>query len=221
MILRTLSRALRTAALVCLAALVCVPAVHAQVPLGWVQVSASHTMDAGIPIASATIAFAPVDSFGHAISFRVGTSGGGQVGPDPFTAQIVNGAYTILLPDTSLTYAVNPCYLVTITDNASGDILSGPGYKCVQPSGIGPAVSSGLAWCAPGSGAGATCNWDLYAPNIPTLPTQVPGLQGVPSIGIYVNGNFVGAITAATIQVNGHAVGKASMSALTVNGGIL
>lgn len=170
MITASLSRLWRTAALVCLAALVCVPAVHAQVPVGWVQVSAQHTMDAGVPIANGTIAFQPVNNAGVPISFRVGSAAGGQVGPDPFTAPVTAGAFTVLLPDTVLASPVNPCYAVTITDNASGNVLSGPGYLCVQPAGSGTAVSGMLAWCtAAGSGYGGSCNWDLYSPNLAPL----------------------------------------------------
>lgn len=156
-----------------LAVLVSVVPCLAQVPAGWVQVTAAHTMDAGVLIANGTVSFAPVGNTGVATSFRVGSATGGQAGPDPWTAAVTNGAFTILVPDSVLAYPTEVCYSITITDNASGNSILGPGYTCVQPAGSGGAISGSQAWCTAGTGgAGATCNFDNF------LPVLTPNVFG-------------------------------------------
>jgi len=118
-------------------------------PTGFTQVSASALKDStGTVVANATISFYPVNNAGVPISFRAG--GGGQVISVPVTAQVTNGAFTILLADSALTLPPNVGYSVSVTDNVSGKNLLGAGYSCVQPT-------------------GATWNFDTYQPNLAPL----------------------------------------------------
>jgi len=118
-------------------------------PTGFTQVSASALKDStGTVVANATISFYPVNNLGVPISFRAG--GGGQVMSVPVTAQVTNGAFTILLADSTLTLPANVGYSVSVIDNVSGKSLLGAGYSCVQPS--------GAAW-----------NFDTYQPNLAPL----------------------------------------------------
>jgi hypothetical protein len=175
-------KSLRAAVAASAVAVVCLLPLRAaaQVPLGWVQVSASNTMDNGVNIANGTISFAPVSNTGRPLGFRIGSSSGGQHGPDPFQATVTNGVFTIQVPDSSLTYPVNVCYSVTVTDNASGNTLTGTGYGCVQPSGSGTAVTggTGIAWCTAAGVSGGTCNFDIYPPSTPALVVEQPGPTG-------------------------------------------
>lgn len=94
----------------------------------------------------------------------------GQQGPDPFSATVTDGVFSILVPDTQLSYPLNVCYSVTIIDNVTGEHRSGPGYGCVQPAGSGPCVTGSQAWCtAPGSLQGGTANFDIYPLNLAAL----------------------------------------------------
>jgi hypothetical protein len=180
------------------------------VPVGWVQVTASNTMDAGVLIAHGTVSFTPVSNGGQPLSFRVGSSVGGQAGPDPWTAPVTAGAFSILVPDSVMAFPTNVCYSVTITDNASGDVLSGPGYMCVQPADTGGAVSGSQAWCTPGGGgSGAACDWDAYPPNEAALAVTQPGPTGPPgpaTILLSINGTLVGVATVANLTMNGSAL---------------
>lgn len=141
---------------------------------GYVTVTESHVMDAGVPIANGTVNFYPVDNNGNTMSYRVGSATGGQVGPDPITATVTSGAYTISLPDSELTFPVHACYKRVIIDNSSGQTLSGPGYTCVQVSNqVGSAEVTG-GWCTASGG----CNLDHYPPNQPSVALVETGPQG-------------------------------------------
>jgi hypothetical protein len=106
-------------------------------------------------------------------------TGQGQAGPDPITCPVTNGAFSCLLPDSVAASPANVCYAVTVTDNASGNALLGPGYTCVQPAGSGAAVTGSQPWCTAGSGgAGGNCNFDLYTPNLAALVVQQTGPPG-------------------------------------------
>ncbi len=130
----------------------------------------------------------------------------GQAGPNAVSAQVTNGAFSILLGDSATATPQNVCYNVTIADNVTGNSLLGRGYTCVQPAGSGVAVIGSQAWCAAGSsGAGGTCNFDLYTPNLatgvvtqtgPAGPTGPQGAPGTGSIaGLSSDGNSGIAVT--------------------------
>lgn len=148
----------------------------ATVPVGCVQVSGSYTSDGGALVANATISFQPVSNAGTPISFRGpcanGTANYGQVGAAALTATVTGGAFTILLPDITLTTPQNVCYSVTIVDNVTGEPHLGLGYTCVQPAGSGVAVTGAWGCTAATGGAGGSCSFDSYPPNLPAQLVQ-------------------------------------------------
>jgi hypothetical protein len=152
----------------------------AQVPIGKVQVSGSHLQDSsGNPISNATISFAPVSARGGPLSYQI--NGVGHAMFTPITTSVTSGAFTILLADTVLTNPANICFNVTVTDNATGNQLLGPGYSCYQPAGSGAVVTGGQ--CTAAGVAGGTCNFDLYTPNLAPQALVQTGPQGPAGIG--------------------------------------
>lgn len=129
-------------------------------------VSGSKIIDStGSKLASGTITFAPVDVHGKPLSYRMG--GNGQVLSRPVTATVTNGAFSLPLPDTSLTNPANVCFAASLADNVTGQNVLGAGYSCVQPS----SASSASSWCT-----ATTCNFDAYVPNNAALPvTTISG----------------------------------------------
>jgi hypothetical protein len=151
--------------LVCLFAL----AGSAVAQTGTVTVSASNLTDSsGNPISNAVVYFAPVNSSGQAISYRY--SGKGQVITRASQATVTNGAFSLTLPDTSMTSPLNVCFAVTVIDNNSGNNLLGPGYGCVQPAYTATSPSS---WCANGA-----CDFDDYVPDEAGLAVIQTGPAG-------------------------------------------
>ena len=151
-------------------------AAAAQTPLGYVQVTGSHmTNSSGLLVENGTIAFAPVNSTGQAIGYQV--NGQGHAITSPVVATVAAGAFSILLADTSLTTPQNVCFSVSVTDKATNKSVLGPGYTCFQPAGYGAPVASGLCAAATSS-AGGSCNFDLVAPNIPSLAVIQTGPAG-------------------------------------------
>ena len=69
-------------------------------------------------------------------------------------------AFTLQLPDTSLTVPVNVCFAVTVKNQFGASVL-GSGYSCVQPS-------SSAYWCG-----ASTCDFDSYNPGTAGLPPRV------------------------------------------------
>lgn len=162
-----LSAALAFACLQCLA----------QAPAGYVTVSGSHLTDfSGNLISSATLTFAPVDANGHPLSARISSSGGQGI-TKPIAVHVTNGAFSIILADTSLTSPVNVCYQATEADIASGDTYLS--YPCVQPA-------ANNTWCTSGA-----CNFDAYPPSTPALPPAQPfvaSINGVPGTWTFSTG---------------------------------
>jgi hypothetical protein len=114
---------------------------------------------------------------------------GGVAVTSPVSAVVTNGAFQIFVADTGLTTPANICYSVTVTDNVSGNALLGPGYNCVQPTGLGSAYT----WCEGiSAGYGALCVWDALPPNmsaqllsalsIGTVTTLAPGSPATASL---------------------------------------
>jgi hypothetical protein len=106
-------------------------------PTGSTTVAAHFLQDAsGVLIANATIYFKPVDNKGDPISFRGGPpDSAGQVSRNSVQAAVINGVFSVVLADTTLTTPANIGYSVSCIDNVSGKELLGPGYGCIQPSG--------------------------------------------------------------------------------------
>ena len=129
--------------------------------LAQVTVSAANLCDAtGTTITSAQIIFQPALANGTAASFKYGGTTGGQVSIRPVIANVVNGVFSLILPDVTQTSPENVGFLVSCVDNVSGTQLLGPGYF-YQP-GIHPA------------------NFDLFSPNLAAQVTMQYGPQGIP-----------------------------------------
>lgn len=129
------------------------PRAHAQT----VIVSAQHFGGNGTEV-SGTIYFRPALASGQPASYRPGNGGIATVLPVQVT--VVNGAFSVTMPDTDLTAPQNICFVASA--NSRGQQLLGPGYNCVQPH----ATSRGDGdWCA-----GGACNFDNLPPSIPALP---------------------------------------------------
>lgn len=130
-------------------------------------VTGSHIQDAaGNPCEWCSITFSPVDTSGHPLSFRLGSSSG-QVLAKSVSAQVVNGAFSIVLPDVSQTNPVNVCFATKVVDQSTGDSVLGAGYRCVQPS------STTGGWCST-----TLCNFDEFVPNNAALPVETVGGGG-------------------------------------------
>lgn len=127
---------------------------------GLTVVSAVNLCDASkSQITNATIFFQPVLSSGKKTSFQFGGDTHGVGMAVPVSTQVVNGAFSVALADTTLTVPVNIGYAVTVLDNETGDSLLGPGYGCVQPS-------------------GATFSLDTYIPDLAGSVSVVVGPRG-------------------------------------------
>ena len=162
-------------------------------PLAYTTVSAQYCTDAaGNLISNATISFQPCNNQGVAISFRVGATG--QVVSRAVLAQVNSGAFSINLPDTTLTSPANVAYLVTITDNTTRQSLLGPGYT-IQPF-------------------GSTWNFDTFVPNVgSTLATIQNGPVGATGTPGVLTGVYNGPLTLApTITIPGAVVDQATPS---------
>jgi hypothetical protein len=135
--------------------------------VGFTTVSASNLQDAtGTLVQNATIYFQPVANNGAAISFKAGGVGG-QVLCRPVQTVVVDGAFSVILADTTLTTPVNVGYSVTVIDALTGASVLGPGYACIQPS-------------------GATWSLDTYVPNLAAqLTVQVVSEGGGGAVGVF------------------------------------
>jgi hypothetical protein len=103
--------------------------------------------------------------------------GYGQATQSTLQAQVTNGVFSLLVPDTALTNPANVCFNVTVLDNVSGNSILGAGYSCVQPAGSGTAVTGSQAWCTASTATvGGTCNFDAYPPNLAAMVLTQTGL---------------------------------------------
>jgi len=122
-----------------------------------VPVTSTQLVDSGGNPYQGAVTFQPTLSNGQPTAYRRG--GGGTVTSAPVRVIVSNGAFTVNLPDTTLTYPANICFAM------SGASLPA-GYSCLQPHGT-PTGSGD--WCQAGG-----CNLDNYLPNLaPQLPTTV------------------------------------------------
>ena len=107
---------------------------------------------------SGTITWHPVLSTGQPVSYV--SPGGGATVTTPLAAPVTNGAFTLQLPDTSLTNPPDICFWATFSNKAGDTFGDGKGYHCVQPHAT---AESDTDWCQAG-----VCNFDNYVP-----PTDV------------------------------------------------
>jgi hypothetical protein len=166
---------------------------------GYTTVSASKLTDAsGNPLNNATISFTPCSASGAPLSFQVG--GQGQAISAPVSANVVNGAFTIQLADTSLTLPQNICFAVKIvsrlsTAGALAQQLLGPGYL-IQPS-------------------GSTWDFDAFEPNLPTLALIQTGPQGAAGTDGSLNGEYTGPLVVSSLSTADLAVSDFTDKPLT------
>lgn len=155
-------------------AALCLSAVG-QTPVGFIPVSAAKLFDStGVIITNAQLCGQLIANSATGISVEL--SGGGHTTSAPVCTQVINGAFSINLPDVSTTQPQNACISITVVDNLTGTQLLGPGYSCVQPT------STVSNWCT-----GTVCKFDLYPPYLPNL-----SLIPVGSVAVVAN-SFKGA----------------------------
>jgi hypothetical protein len=200
------------AALVALLMLLFPALVFAQIPTGCVSVYGSGMNgSSGMVPAQGTITFSPVNASGSSISY-LGACGGisGQLSSAPITAAIINGAFSVALPDVTLTNPPSICFSVVATETGTGANLITPGgYKCLNPH--GSPTGSG-DWCQ-----SIGCNFNAYAPTF-TAPSQAynpPDLLTMWNNLVSTNGpvSKSTAVDASTVTLN---TAGASMSAFTL-----
>lgn len=152
---------------------------------GFVTVSGSNLQDStGTKIKYDTIIFTPVNAQGSPISYQV--NGNGQATTSPVSAYVSNGAFTVTLPDTSLTSPRNVCFSARLRSGALGS-----GYACIQPA-------ASNSWCA-----ASLCNFDHYVPSTPGLALALVGSSSIGSSDVtgqtasQASVNLVGTVSSA------------------------
>jgi hypothetical protein len=154
-------------------------------------------------------------------------NGTGTSGVGSFSAPLLQAGSSRLV-DTNLSNPQNPCNLLTITDNTSGNtVLGGPGsgYACIQPQ---------YAMSSPMSCVAGVCNLDTYVPTGtpgalqttgPTGPAGPTGPQGPPgtaaAAGTTGQAQYAGsggnlAASAATLDSAGNFKSPATVTALAI-----
>lgn len=146
-----------------------------------VTVTSSHLSDSSQTPLNGTVYFQPTLLNGTPTWYRM--PGGGTVQDVAVPATVVNGAFSIVLPDTTQTYPANICFKMTW----SGGTISG--YNCLQPH---TTAYNAADWCQAG-----VCNLDNYLPGNQPLPTQ----NAVGSIN-YTAGNIT--FTGSGVSQNGN-----------------
>jgi hypothetical protein len=141
-----------------LTTLLCSVVLHSQ--NATVIMTASHL--GGQNPVNGTIYFQPVLN-GKPVSYRL--AGGGQSTTLPIAAPVVNGAFTVALPDMSLS-SPTVCYAVTVL--AQGISILGPGYSCLQPHDLSTGIDD---YCQNG-----VCNFDAFLPSLPVPSVEYPNL---------------------------------------------
>jgi hypothetical protein len=155
---------------------------YASLPAQTVTVSATALQDSAGNLVSGTITFQPSLLNDHPASYRA--PGGGQVILQPVSATVTLGAFSIELPDTTLTNPANICFTASLS-TAKGSGL-GPGYSCVQPH---YAATGSTDWCQAG-----VCDFDDYTPSLPT--TALAQTYGSPDLLSYWNVQVAASIAA-------------------------
>lgn len=105
------------------------------------------------------------------IQFSVDAATIGSGGWITFSAPLLQAGSSQLV-DTNLSNPQNPCYLLTVADNTTGNTLlggAGSGYTCLQPQ---------YAESSPMSCAAGVCSLDSYVPTTTPGALQTTGPQG-------------------------------------------
>lgn len=174
----------RVYALLCAFVFVCSLA-RGQAPQGFLSVAQSNLQDSSAnKINNATVC-AQVTLNGQPSSVQVG--GVGVTTFSSVCAPVSNGAWTMNLPDVSVSSPRYVCLSITATDNLTGNSLLS-GYSCVQPRSVPPQNATGTFWCSASS-----CNFDQLSPNYPAsaafvAPTGATGAAG-PAATVTSNGS--------------------------------
>ncbi len=144
------------------------PSFAQSVPAGFVTLTESSLLTSSGATANNATACAQISGSPTSIvPIAVRLTTGHTVVKSKVCANVVNGAFSLVLADTSQTQPQNVCYALTVIDNVSGRSLLDSGYNCVQPA-------STASWCA-----GGVCNLDNYQPNQPALALVQTGQQGI------------------------------------------
>jgi hypothetical protein len=139
-----------------------------------VTVFATNFTDSSGNRVNGTITFQPAMSTGKPASYQ--KPGGGVAVIKPVSASVVNGAFSLTLPDTTRTNPQNMCFAVGASELYTKTSLLGEGYSCVQPHYTSQQSGD---WCDSGQ-----CDFDNYIPGLdpqlqvevgPTGPTGAPG----------------------------------------------
>lgn len=175
----------------------------------YMTVTASHIQDAsGVPLISGQLCIQGVAVNGQAIPYRAG--GGGAIHTMPVCVPVTNGVIpNTQIANSSATSPTNVAYLITVTDNISGNVVLQDG-----PTQISCATTPLLSGPCNGVSGGSTWNFDLFEPGNTPFAVIQTGPQGprgpattVTSNG--ANGDFavIGALAGAsvnqTFDVNG------------------
>lgn len=140
----------------------------AQAPSGYVPVFMTRLLDVNGNPANGTIT-AQILVNGQTVGTALG--GGGQITARAIPFPVVNGSFSINLPDTSRT---RPLVCIALSGTATdGSALLGSGYECVQPT------SATNDWCM-----GGVCSLDNYTPSSPSVAPYTPGPKGDTGIGV-------------------------------------
>lgn len=159
-------------------------------PAGYTLVSASHLTDASGAVLNGTIRFTPTTTNGVPVAFQI--NGTGQSIRSAVTAQVVLGAFSINLADTSLTTPQNICYDCQVFDQDGGLVLGGSdsGYEQFQP-------------------AGSAFDFDTYVPAAPALAVVQPPVGTLSATGLLAT-VAISAFTAVSTGPGGFIAADAS-----------
>lgn len=139
-----------------------------------VTVTSSNLRTAtGMPV-TGIITFTPL--LGNGLPGSYQAPAGGQVISQPVSVAVTNGAFSISLPDVTLTTPPNICFSVTLKTGAGAGL--GPGYGCVQPHGT---PTDSTDWCQLINSA-PVCNFDNYAPSLTWSQSNLPTVQQQPDM---------------------------------------
>ena len=137
-----------------------------------VQVTASNL--GGLTPLTGIVSFQATLANGVPASFQM--PGGGQIINLACTAYAVAGAFSVTLPDVTLTNPANICF--NVTAKRTGVSVLGPGYTCVQPHGTPTGPTD---WFQVVNGT-TVCNFDDYVPVLTPSQTAFPALPPAPDM---------------------------------------
>jgi len=207
----------------------------AQVPVGWVQVSATNQMNGGALVASGTVNFYPVNNSIQPLSLRVAggtgaaataTFGVGIISQTPgsgysgsWTCTVVGGTYSSLATCTAtvssggLVFAIP--YQGQYTVAPTGITFTGGTYTAGSPaSAVITLGVSGTTVTEGGSGYAGTI---AVFPSCTTQPTSTVTVSGGAVVGFTASGGICPTSSVVSILGSGQ-VGPAPFTATVTNG---